>query len=449
MRFVAERPETRYALTSEGQSIAYQVCGRGDLDLVYVPNWASPIDLMWDHPWSAQFLWRLASFSRLILFDKRGSGSSDHVAPDALATLEDWADDIATVMDAVGSERAALVGSTVGCPIAILFAATHPERTSALVVINGTARMLADRDYAGLQPESVDERVDNFRASWGTAGVLELLAPSLVGDDAFGRWLARFCRVGNPPAMASAVFRAELLTDVRPALGLIQSPTLVLQRADATVVSSQPQGRFLAEHIPGARYIELPGADLLPFVGYAGEVLDPIEKFLTGDLTAPEPNRVLVTVLFTDVVSSTPRVAELGDRRWRNLIATHDTFVRTELDRFRGRAIRFDGDGVLATFDGPGRAIRCACAIRDAVSALDLSVRAGLHTGEIELHGDDIAGIAVHVGKRVQSAARPGEVFVSRTVADLVAGSGIELRDEGEYDLKGVPGTWRLFSVSA
>jgi class 3 adenylate cyclase len=445
MRYVVERPETRYALNAQGQSIAFQVCGHGPIDVVYVPNWASPIDLSWDHPLYGHFLHRLASFSRLMLFDKRGSGSSDHVAPDALATIEDWTDDVVTVMDAVGSARAALVASIVGSPIAMLFAATRPERTSALVVINGTARMLADRDYPGLAPDSVDRRVESFRASWGTEDVAALLAPSTRDDDAFVRWLARFCRMGNPPTMAAAVFRAELLTDVRATLGLIQTPALVLQRSDTAVVASQTQGRFIADHIPGARYVELEGGDPLPYVGDADALLDEVEKFLTGATPQVTTDRVLATVLFTDIVSSTEQNVALGDRRWRERLDEHDSAVRAQLDEHGGREVSTAGDGFFAVFDGPARALRCALAIIDEAHGVGVDIRAGVHTGECEIRGDNLAGIAVTIGARIAALAGPGEVLTSRTVKDLVAGSEITFHDCGEHILKGVPDPWRIY----
>ena len=444
---VLERPETRFALTAQGQSIAFQVCGHGELDLVYVPNWASPIDLIWDHPAPARFLARLATFSRLILFDKRGSGSSDNVTLDALATLEDWTDDIVTVMDAVGSRQAVLAGAIVGSPIAVLFAATHPDRTSALVLINATARLLADRDYAGIPSEGLEERVAAFRAMWGTEAVVRLLAPSMAGDEAFCTWLARFCRVGNPPAMATAVFRAQLLSDVRPALELIQAPTLIMQRAEAEIVSSQSQGRYLAEHIAGARYVEVPGNDPLPYVGEAAALLDEIEAFLTGHRPEILGDRVLATVLFTDIVASTEHAARRGDHYWAEVLNEHDLIVARELERHRGRKVNPTGDGILATFDGPARAVRCAQAICSSVRSLGIEVRAGVHTGEVERRGDDIGGIAVHIGQRVCALAQPGEVLTTTTVRDLVTGSGIDFNDRGCHTLKGVPGEWALLAV--
>ncbi|MDP9332784.1 MAG: adenylate/guanylate cyclase domain-containing protein [Actinomycetota bacterium] len=446
---MVERPETRYARTSRGDSIAFQVCGRGDLDVVYVPNWASPIDLIWDHPLPARFLTRLASFSRLILFDKRGSGSSDHVSFDALATLEDWTEDIATVMDAVGSERAALISVLGGCPIATFFAATYPDRVSALVLFNPTVRILADDDFAGVAPDGLEDRLAPMRAIWGTDDVVGLFAPSMTGDEGFRTWLARFCRVGNPPAMAIAVFRASLMSDVRATLPLIQTPTLVLQRADAEVASSRTQGRFLAEHIAGARYIEVPGGDLIPYVGEASALLDEIEDFLAGDRPRVSTDRVLATVLFTDIVASTKHAVRVGDRKWTALLDAHDLLVSQELERYRGRKVNPTGDGMLATFDGPARAVRCAQAICSAVRALGIEVRAGLHTGEIELRENDIGGIAVHIGQRVSARAAPGEVLVTRTVTDLVAGAGLEFDDRGDHELPGVPGSWRLLAVKS
>ncbi|MET1001667.1 MAG: adenylate/guanylate cyclase domain-containing protein [Acidimicrobiia bacterium] len=443
-----EHPETRFARTRDGESIAFQVCGHGALDLVYVPNWASPIDLIWDHPLVARFLTRLASFSRLILFDKRGSGSSDNVSVDALATLEDWTDDIATVMDAVGSERAALVGATVGCPISMLFAATRPERTSALVLINASARRLADSDYPGVDPERADDLTADFRSAWGTDAVVELVVPSMVGDEAFRRWFTRFCRVGNPPNMAAAVFRAHLASDVRASLPLIQAPTLVMLRAGAERFTTAAQSRFLADNIAGARHVEVPGNDSLPYGSDAAALLDEIEEFLTGDRPRFTTDRVLATVLFTDIVGSTEHAAAVGDRRWREQLDQHDARVRSQLDAFGGREISTAGDSFFAVFDGPARAVRCAHAIIDDINELGIEMRAGVHTGECEVRGHDYAGIAVHVGARIRALAGPGEVLTSSTVKDLVAGSGITFHDCGEHQLKGVPDPWHLYRAT-
>ena len=442
-----ERPDTRYARTARGASIAYQVCGHGDLDVVYVPNWASPIDLVWDHPLPARFLSRLASFSRLILFDKRGSGSSDHVSFEALATLEDWSEDIATVMTAVGSERAALVAALGGCPIVLFFTATYPDRSSALVLFNPTVGMVDDDERPGAMPVNIEERVAAVAQGWGTDAVVGLFAPSMTGDDSFRTWLTRFCRVGNPPAMAAAVFRASLMSDVRATLPLIRIPTLVLQRAGADIATSQAQGQFLANHIADARYVEVPGRDLVPYTGDASHVLDVIEDFIAGDHPRVSADRVLATVLFTDIVTSTKLAADVGDRKWTELLDAHDLIVAQELERYQGRKVNPTGDGMLATFDGPARAVRCAQAICSAVRTLDIEARAGVHTGEIELRGNDIGGIAVHIGQRVSALAAPGEVLVTRTVTDLVAGADLTFDDRGEHELAGVPGRWHLLAL--
>ena len=440
-----EARKTRYAVARGGAHIAYQVTGDGPRDLVYVPNWASPIDLMWEHPVIARFLTRLASFSRLILFDKRGSGSSDNVTFDALATLEDWTDDIIAVMDAIGSERAAVVGAMTGVPIVTLFAASYPDRTSALVLVN-PARLLISDDEPGLHHD-LDEEMAAFKAAWGTEAVVEIFAPSMAGDPTFPEWLARFSRVGNPPTMATAARRAQMLSDVRDVLPVIRTPTLVLQRANARGGASRSHARLLATEIPGARLVEIPGEDLMPYVGETTELLDQIEKFLTGELHRVASDRVLATVVFTDIVGSTRRAVEMGDRRWRELLNSYHQDAKDEVGRFGGKLIKTTGDGVLATFDGPGRAINCTKEIRRAGERRGVEIRVGVHTGEVEVMTDDIGGIAVHIAARVVAHAAPGEVLVSSSVPPLVAGSGIEFHDRGEHELKGVPGTWKLFAV--
>jgi class 3 adenylate cyclase len=352
------------------------------------------------------------------------------------------------VMDAVGSECAAVVGTSVGSPIALLFAATHPDRTSALVVVNGMARMLADQDYPGVSPDEVDDLVAAFRAGWGTESVVELLAPSMASDDAFRSWFARFCRLGNPPTMATGVFRAQLTSDVRASLALIQAPTLVMQRTGAQGVTSPSYSRFLANHIAGARYVEVPGEDAVPYTGDTATLLDEIETFLTGDRPRLIADRVLATVLFTDIVGSTEHAAAIGDRRWREQLDQHDALIRSQLDSFRGREISTAGDSFFAVFDGPARAVRCAHAIIRDAKTLGIDIRAGVHTGECEIRGDDYAGIAVHVGARIAALAGPGEVLTSRTVKDLVAGSGITFHDHGDTRLKGVPDLWRLYQAT-
>jgi class 3 adenylate cyclase len=416
------------------------VIGDGVVDVLVAAPYFIPIDLLWDEPRVVRFLHRLSSFARHIWFDFRGTGGSDGIAASEYRMLESWVDDMVAVAEDAGCERVAVL-QLGGAGMGPLFAATRPELTAALVLVNTTACVRSAADY----PEGFTDEEFDAIVAMGAEMVfsVETQAPSLVDDAAFRRWYERAIRLAAPPDVRHRRFLAACNTDVRAVLGSVHTPTLVVSyRGQRTAA----QRRYLADHIPGARLVELEGRDALAIVD-PGPILDATEEFLTDHRAAPEPDRVLATVLFTDLVASTAQVAEIGDRRWRNLLATHDALVRTELDRFRGREIKSTGDGVLAIFDGPGRGIRCACAIRDAVRALGVEVRAGLHTGEIELRGNDIAGIAVHVGQRVAANARPGEVLISRTVADLIAGSDIELLDQGEHELKGVPGRWRLYSV--
>lgn len=443
---MTEIPETRYAKSAEGH-IAYQTIGDGPLDLIFVPNWANPIDLMWHHPDFARFLHRLASFSRLICFDKRGSGRSDRGLDPTEATLEGWMDDITLVMRAVGSERAALLGYDAGGPLAMLFAASNPDRTAALVLLGTFARLVRDFDYPwGLDPD-VGSWLPAFTQAWGTGSSLKRIAPSIGHDERLRSWWGQYERAGNSPQPAAAVARMSAESDVRRVLSAIRVPVLVLHRTGDRSIEVE-RGRHLAEHIPGAKYVELPGDDHLPWVGDQHAILNEIEAFLTGVRPAAEPDRVLATVLFTDIVESTKKGAEVGDRRWRELLDRHDEVVRRELERHRGREIKATGDGLLATFDGPARAVRCACAIRDAVRDLGIEVRAGLHTGEIELRGEDVTGLAVVITRRVCDLADRGQVLASRTITDLVAGSGLEFEERGEHELKGVPGRWQLYAVT-
>ena len=428
-------------------NIAYQVVGEGPLDLVFVSGWVSNLDLMWEEPSYARFLHRLASFSRLIIFDKRGTGLSDRVADADLPTLEARMDDVRAVLDAAGAERAALLGHSEGGPMCLLFAATYPERTVALVLVGTYARRLVGDGYPfGTEPERYDAFLAEIADGWGGPVGLEARAPSLADDPRFRTWWSDYLRMSASPGAALALTRMNGGIDVRPALGTIGVPTLVVHRRGDRALPVEG-ARYLAERIRDARLIELPGDDHLPFVGDQGAILDEIEEFLTGVRRQPAIDRILATVLFTDIVGSTERAVKLGDREWRDLLDTHHAVVRRELGHWRGLEVDTAGDGFLATFDGPGRAIRCACAIRDAVRRIGLEVRAGVHTGECEVHGDTVAGIAVHVGARVSALASAGEVLVSSTVKDLVAGSGIEFDDRGEHELKGVPGRWRLYSV--
>jgi len=439
-------PEVQYARSGD-VDIAYQVVGAGPLTLVFVQGWVSNIEWAWQEPSLARFLRRLASFSRLILFDKRGTGLSDRVAVDDLPTLEQRMDDVRAVMDAAGVERAALLSVSEGGPMCILFATTYPQRTDALVMLGGYARRLWAEDYPfGATPEEYDGFLQRIQEGWGGAVGIEARAPSVLDDERFRTWWATYLRMSASPGAAYALTLMNGGIDVRHALPTIGVPTLIVHRTGDRSLPVEGS-RYMAERIRGAKLVEVPGDDHLPWVGDQDEILDEVEEFLTGVRRGPDPDRVLATVLFTDVVRSTERAAELGDKRWRELLASHHVAVRRQLAQWRGTEIDTTGDGFLATFDGPARAIRCACAARDAVRDLGLEIRAGLHTGEFEIFGSTIAGLTVHTGARVAALAGPGEVLVSSTVKDLVAGSGIELDDRGEHELKGVPGTWRIYAV--
>jgi len=436
-------PESRYAKTSGGR-IGYQVVGAGPPDVLATMPPLLPVDLMWDEPRLVRFLNGLSSFSRHIWFDSRGTGSSDPIAPVEDRLIESVVDDMIAVLDDLGCERVIVLGANGSNP-ALQFATTHPERTSALVLINPGARLRRAEGYTeGVPDEAVEALFAMVRDRWGTGEMLSRLAPSAAGDPRFARWSARCERLSMPPQLADSRIRAGAEVDVRHLLGAIRVPTLVVTNAGWF---GPERSRYVVEHIDGARHLELASADSLFFMGDPGPLLDAIEEFVTGQLPPRQIDRVLATMLFTDVVSSTDQVAGMGDRRWSELLATHDSLTRAELERFRGREIGTTGDGFLATFDGPGRAVRCACAIRDAVRAIGIHVRVGLHTGEIELHGEDIGGIAVHIAQRVQTHAQPDEVLVSRTVVDLVGGSGIPFTDRGTHTLKGVPDPWQLFAV--
>lgn len=439
-------PETRYAKTDDGVHIAYEVTGAGPIDVVMVPGFVSHIELGWDMPFYASMWHRVGSFARVIPFDKRGTGLSDRTAD--VPTLEQRMDDVRTVMDAADVERAALWGISEGGPMSILFAATYPDRTAGLVLQGSFARIAQAPDQPfGYAPEASEAIIGAFEERWGTGWVLaNHYFPSVADDPAMRERFARWERNGASPSAMVAVLKMINAIDVRSILSTINVPTLVVHSAGDLIVPVE-HGRYLAEHIPGARYIELPGDDHLTIrEGHHG-VFDDIEEFLTG--TRPEPviDRVLKTVLFTDIVQSTERAVSMGDRRWHEVMDAHDAAVRDELERFRGREIRTTGDGFLACFEGPARAIRCAQAITDQARSIGLEVRAGLHSGECETRGDDLAGVAVHIAARVAALAQAGEVLCSRTVTDLVAGSGIDFIDRGVHPLKGVPGTWQTFAV--
>ncbi len=442
-------PETCYARSGD-INIAYQVVGEGPRDLVYVPGWVSNVELMWEETAMAHFLGRLASFSRLILFDKRGTGLSDRVSNEELPTLEQRMDDVRAVLEAVGSDRAALFGHSEGGNMCVLFAATYPERTTALITLGSFAkRRDPDDDYPWAPTaENRDETAADVERNWGHLRPqdVEYYAPSRVGEEQFVRALERYLRRGASPGAAAALVRMNSYIDVRDVLPTIRVPTLVLHRTGDHDVNVA-EGRYLASKIPGAKFVELAGDDHWISAGDVDALADEIEQFLTGTRPVPEPDRVLATVLFTDIVGSTERAAELGDRRWRDLLGAHDAAVRHELDRFRGREVDTAGDGFLASFDGPARAVRCAISAGEAVRELGVEIRAGVHTGECELDGPKIRGIAVHTGARIASLARPGEVLVSQTVKDLVSGSGLAFEDRGLRELKGVPGEWRVYAA--
>jgi class 3 adenylate cyclase len=441
------QPETTYARLGDDR-IAYQVLGDGP-DLVATLGAFGHVDLQWEDPGTAVFLRRLASFSRLILFDRRGTGASDPLPEPMPPPWETYAEEVAAVMDAAGSRRAALMATTAEAgPMALFFAATRPERTSALVLGNASAKYVAADDYPiGIPPERVEAIISRVEDTWGTAEPITTAIPSRAGDERFRRWVARMQRSMASPRTVHVVLRALFEVDVRPLLPLVRAPTLVLHRRDFPLLPLE-HGRYLAEHLPNARLVELPGADG-PLMWETPELtLGLIEEFLTGVKGTVPASRVLATVLFTDIVASTERAANLGDRRWRELLQVHDDLGTRLVEQWGGRVVKSTGDGLLATFDGPGRAIACASALRDQLADIDLPIRAGLHAGEVELRdGDDVGGIAVHIAARIMAEAGPGEVVVSRTVRDLVAGSDLLLEDRGTRQLKGVDGDWQLFTV--
>lgn len=442
-------PEIRYAKDGDVH-VAYHVFGVDSPDLLAFSSAMLPIDSMNEEPSLARFHNRLASFSRLIRFDVRGVGMSDAVAPSSPPTLEQWMQDALAVMDATGSERAAVFAPRASSLEAILLAATFPDRVSSLIIVNGTARIPRAEDYPVGIPQPVVDQYLGLNAEPDAVDrgldMLAVFAPSVAGDGTFRAWWKRAGNRGATPATARLLDRVRFQADVRALLPLVRVPTLILHRRDNAAIRVG-HGRYLAEHIPDAKYVELPGADDLYWVGDTAEMFDEIEEFVTGVRHGPDPDRILATVVFTDIVGSTERLAEVGERRWRDLLDRHDVAVRRQLERFRGREVKMTGDGVLATFDGPARAVLCAGAIRDAVGQLGLEIRAGVHMGEVEVRGEDVGGMAIHIAARVMALAGPRQVLVSRTVVDVIVGSEIETTDRGEHVLKGVPGSWRLFAV--
>jgi class 3 adenylate cyclase len=439
--------ETKYAWLGRDR-IAYQVLGEGPPDLVVSFGSFGHIDLAWEDPGIALFLRTLASFSRLILFDRRGTGASDPVLLDALPPWEGYAEELDAVLDQVGSERVAIMAHVDAGAMAMLFAATRPERTSALVLVNCSAKWVAADDYSiGIPLEVAQAIVAQIDQLWGTEALVGMWAASRAGDERFRRWSTKYQRAMASPRTIQAFNRVNLEVDARPILPLIHAPTLVLARRDFPVLSIE-HSRYLAEHIPQAKLVELPGADALLVWETPELALDLLEQFLAGVRRVAEPTRILQTVLFTDIVGSTQRAGQLGDRRWRQVLGVHDELGRRVVEEFHGQLIKTTGDGILATFDGPGRAVGCAAALRDELRGIGLQIRAGLHTGEVELRDDDIGGIGVHIAARVVAAAQSGEILTSRTVRDLVVGSDIAAEDRGMHALKGIDGTWQLFAIT-
>lgn len=437
---------------SDGAFVAYQTIGDGPRDLIVVMDGFVPIDTMDDEPRVARSMNRLQSFARLIRFDRRGVGLSDPVSPSAPPTLEQWVEDAVAVLDAAASERAVVVASCEMSPVGLLLAALHPDRVESLVVINSYARAQVDVDYPhGLPADEVAQVIascTDITPANDADDFVFVAIPSAAHDPHFRTWWEATGRRGASPALARALMLVQMECDVRPALSTIQAPTLVVHM-DAEPLVPVALGRYVADHVPGSRFVEVPGADDFWWPSDSADaVLDEIEEFVTGIRHAPTTNRVLSTVVFTDIVSSTERASELGDQRWTELLDRHDAAIRRQLARFRGTEVNTTGDGFVATFDGPARAVGCACAIRDAAQQLGIQVRSGIHTGEIELRGDDIAGMGVHIAARVAAKADPSDIWVSRTVTDLVIGSGITFNERGSYELKGVPGTWTLYSVA-
>ena len=442
----AVAPETRYALLGDAR-IAYQVVGAGPPDLVLSAGTFGSVDLDFEDPMVARQFSRIARFCRLVRFDRRGSGASDPLPPGSLPPSEAFVDEVLAVMDAVGSRRTALMGMFDAGPMAVRFAAEHPGRTAALVLANTAARLLHADDYPwGVPPERAEAVVEQMVSAWGSQGQVDLQVPSRASDDHFRRWFARYTRSIGSPGAVRAAMTAMLATDVRSALPAIRVPVLVLHRRDYALFRLE-HGRYLADHIPEATLVELPGRDgPLPWE-HPDLAVDALEHFLTGAQARADPERVLATILFTDIVGSTRTAAELGDQRWRELLDQHDATARRVVAEHGGRLVETTGDGVLAAFDGPGHAIPAVLALGGALRRLGLEIRAGVHTGEVEMRGSAIGGLAVHIGARVMQQAGPGEVLVSRTVQDILIGSPIRLTGRGPRRLKGVPGEWELFAV--
>ena len=439
---VGDLPETRYAAVGDAD-VAYQVFGEGRVDLVQFWGVGGHVELNWDTPEDARLLEGLGSIARVAVFDRRGTGASDGVVRTAIPTWEDWTEDLSAVLDAVGWDSAAISAEADAGPIAMLFAATHPERVTRLILSNTTARYLAAADYpAGVRPEVTDRGLKRLGQGWGKVESFRAQAPNL--DETSVRNNARCQRASATPRTAEAQLRYFTSVDVRAALPLIQAPTLVLH-SEYNPLIPVAQGEYVASRIANATMVTWPSDDYAPVA--TDRFVEAVAEFLTGQRHGPEPTRVLATVLFTDIVDSTDRASKMGDTRWRQVLDSHDRIVREQLARFEGREINTTGDGFVAAFDGPGRAIRCGQAAVDALARKGIIVRVGVHTGECERRGDDLAGLAVHIAARVAAAAEPSEILVTGTVKDLVLGSGLQFRDAGTRELKGVPGTWVLYNT--
>jgi class 3 adenylate cyclase/alpha-beta hydrolase superfamily lysophospholipase len=440
------QPETKYTQCGD-VSIAYQVIGTGPRDILIVPGFISHLEQAWEDPSYRRFLQRLASFSRLIRFDKQGTGLSDRIA--GIPTLEERMDDVRAVLDATRSESAALFGISEGGPMSILFAATYPERTSALILYGSIARGAWAPDYPwGVKlDEAWEDWLEGWRKGWGGPYAIDTWAPSVAHDAQFRQWWAKYLRLGASPSAVISIFRMNAALDVRDILPTLHVPTLVLHRSGDRPIDVE-EGRYLAQHIQGAKFVELTGEDHLWWIGDSESIVNEIQEFLTGERPVTEPNRVLATLLFTDIVSSTKRAAEMGDQRWRDLLDRHNVLMHAEINRFRGNVVKSTGDGFLATFDGPARAIHCAFAMNEQIARLGVEIRSGLHTGEVELMDGDVGGIAVHIAARVLEKAHAKQVLTSRTVKDLVVGSRFKFSEQGTYNLKGIEGDWPLFAVA-
>ena len=443
---MSDRPETRYAKVGRDR-IAYQVLGKGPIDIVYTNGSFSAIDMLWDHPDVVHFFGRLAAFSRVIAFDARGTGSSDPLPSMDAFGWETWAEDTTTILDVVGSDRAAILAVGDAGPAAMLLAATEPERVAALVLIGAVARYTRGDDYPyGMAPEDVPRMAARLAELWGTEEIVDYTYPSRTGDARFREWFARYLRAGASPRIIETLFTRMYQLDARHALPLINAPTLVI---GSNFGAFADHVGYTAERIRGARVEWFPSKDGTPVFSHTEEVLDVIQEFLTGAKHVAEPQRRLATVLFTDIVGSTDRAASLGDAKWRRLLDEHDSIVRERVTRSGGTLVKTMGDGVLVTFEGPAKCIRATIELRDALGSIDVPIRAGLHAGEVELRGDDVGGIAVHIAARVMAEAAAGEILASSTVKDLVVGSGISFADRGAHALKGIPDEWRLFAVES